>query len=349
LTKIGDLDLEITFSKIHLNPFDFYFGATYFKANIEQKTYLTLQNSCNQPLDGCINLLLSFRDLLSFAMTKPTSIIEITGKADITHTKPVQQANGSIKLEEELQETQVIIMFGLWNSAKNSEVELSPNEMLFLFSDVENSLGQIFETWNSKREVYESVFELLMITMYTPNLYLHYRFLNIVQALEAYHTSKHEGLYQDKKVYEKGLCKEFLKVLKSFPSESVDRDNGISDEFRNALKGKLKSQTRFTLETRLKEILSSLFPLLPENFIGSIQDRELFAHRASETRNALTHHDKEKRDKAAKGQELFHLFHTLTVILQICLLRELDLTDDSIKAISERNRSYQKEWRPSSN
>lgn len=131
--------------------------------------------------------------------------------------------------------------------------------MLFLFSDVENNLGSVFKTWISKREAYESVFDLLMTTMYTPSLYLHYRFLNIIQALEVYHTSKYEGTYQDRKVYEKGLYRQFLEVLKNFPSESVDRENGISDEFRNALKGKLKSQTRFTLETRLKEILSDVF------------------------------------------------------------------------------------------
>lgn len=349
LTKIGNLDLDITFSPIYVNPFDFYFGATYYKANIEQKTYLTIQNSCNQPIDDCINLLISFRDFLSFAMTKATSVIEIAGKADVIYTKPVQQANGAFTLEEEVRETQVIIMFGLWNSTKSSEIKLSPNEMLFLFSDVENNLGSVFETWINKRGVYESVFDLLMITMYTPSLYLHYGFLNIIQALEAYHTSKYEGSYQDRKVYEKGLCKKFLEVLKNFPSESVNPENGISDEFRNALKGKLKSQTRFTLETRLKEILSDVFSLLPNNFIGSVEDRELFSRRASETRNALTHHDKEKRKQAARGQELFQLFHTLTVILQTCLLRELNLTDESIKTLVERNRVYQNEWRPPSN
>ncbi|MBD2043317.1 HEPN domain-containing protein [Microcoleus sp. FACHB-672] len=349
LTKIGSLDLNITFSPINVNPFDFYLGATYYKANIEQKTYLTIQNPGNQPLDECINLLISFRDLLSFAMTKPTSVISVTGKTDVIQTKPIEQANGSITLKEELRETQVIIMFGLWNSEKNSETKLSPNEMLFLFSDVENSLGEVFETWIKKRETYESVFDLLMTTMYTPSLYLHYGLINIIQALEAYHTSKYEGIYQDKKVYEKGLYKKFLEVLKDFPSESVDNENGISDEFRNALKGKLKSQTRFTLETRLKEILSEIFCLLPPNFIGSLEARGLFARKASETRNALTHHDKEKRKKAGKGQELVQLFHTLTVILQICLLRELNIPDDSIKILVERNRVYQKEWRPSSN
>lgn len=345
LTKIGSLDLYITFSSVCVYPF--YPNA--YNANIEQKTYLTIQNPCNQPIDDCVNLLIRFSDLLSFAMTKATSVIKVTGKADVIHEKPVQQANGDFTLEKEARETQVIIIFGLWNPTKSSEINLSPDKMLFLFSDVENNLGSFFEAWINKREEYEPVFDLLMATMYSSSLYLGYKFLNIIQALEAYHTSKYEGSYQDKKIYKQGLYQEFIKVLDKFPSESDNQENGISDEFRNALKGNLKNQTSFTLETRLKEILNKVSSLLPNNFIGSVKDRELFSRRASETRNALTHHDKEKRQQAARGRELFQLFHTLTVILQICLLRELNLPDESIKILVERNRAYQKEWRPSSN
>lgn len=345
LTKIGSLDLYITFSSVCVYPF--YPNA--YNANIEQKTYLTIQNPCNQPIDDCVNLLIRFSDLLSFAMTKATSVIKVTGKADVIHEKPVQQANGDFTLEKEARETQVIIIFGLWNPTKSSEINLSPDKMLFLFSDVENNLGSFFEAWINKREEYEPVFDLLMATMYSSSLYLGYKFLNIIQALEAYHTSKYEGSYQDKKIYKQGLYQEFIKVLDKFPSESDNQENGISDEFRNALKGKLKNQTSFTLETRLKEILNKVSSLLPNNFIGSVKDRELFSRRASETRNALTHHDKEKRQQAARGRELFQLFHTLTVILQICLLRELNLPDESIKILVERNRAYQNEWRPPSN
>jgi hypothetical protein len=346
LTKIGSLDLYITFSSVCVYPF--YPDA--YNASIEQKTYLTIQNPCNKPIDDCVNLLIKFSDLLSFAMTEATSVIKVAGKADVILEKPVQKANGDFALEKEARETQVIIIFGLWNPTKSSEINLSPNE-LFRFSDIENNLGSFFEAWINKREEYEPVFDLLMATMYASSLYLHYKFLNIIQALEAYHTSKYEGSYQDKKIYKKGLFKKFIEVLNDFPSESDNQENGISDEFRNALKGKLKNQTSFTLETRLKEILNKVSSLLPNkpDFIGNEKDRELFSKRASETRNALTHHNKEKRQQAARGRELFQLFHTLTVILQICLLRELNLPDESIKILVERNRAYQKEWRPPSN
>jgi len=342
LLKFNDLDLEITFSSKGS-----YFDIPYFKSHIEQKTFLTIQNICDQSLEECFNLVINFRDLLSFAMTIPTSVISITGKVDITHTKFVEKEPEVFKREVEIQETQVIIIFNLSNPEKISNVNLAISEMLFLFSDIED-FGNVFEAWLNKRELYESVFDLLLITMYSPDLYLHYKFLNIIQALEAYHTMKYEvGIYQDQKVYKKGLYKKFLDVLEKFPSEHDDKENGISDEFKKALKGKLKLQTRFTLETRLKEILIDILPLLPNNFIG--KDTAIFANKASETRNALTHHDKEKRKKAAQGKELFQLFHSLSVVLQICLLREINIPDESIRDLIVQNRKYQREWHPPSN
>lgn len=346
IAKIENLDLNITFSQVYFNPFNFFSKREYYRANLEQIVWLTMENPCNQPFNECIQLLINFRDLLSFAMTKPTSVIEVSGRTNVTYTKGVLQASGKIVLEEEQRETQVFILFSLGNSAKAVEIEIPTNKMLFLFRDLENNLGEIFEAWINKREEYQPIFDLLLITMYTPNLYLHYRFLNVVQALEAYHTNKYEDIYQDVKIYEKGLYKKFREVLDAFPSKNVDQENGISDEFRKALKGKLKAQTRFTLETRLKDLLKKVSPLLPNDFIGSTTDRDSFARRSAETRNALTHHDKEKRKQAAQGQELNQLFYTLKVILQICLMKEISFNDNSIKTLVERNRVYQDEWKP---
>ena len=338
LLEFNGLSLEITFSSNGS-----YFEIPRFKSHIEQKTFLTIQNIGVQSLDEYFNLVVHFRDLLSFAMTMPTSVISITGKVDVAHTNFVEKEPEVFTPEVEIQETQVIIIFNLLHLEKNSNVNIAYSEMLFFFADVKD-FGNVFEAWLNKRELYESVFDLLLITMYSPDLYLHYKFLNMIQALEAYHTIKYEGIYQDQKIYQKGIYTEFRKILDEFPSENDDKENGISEEFRNALIGKLKNQTRFSLETRLKEILRDILPLLPNNFIGT--DIAIFAKKASETRNALTHHDKEKRKKAAQGRELFQLFHSLSVVLQICLLREINIPDESIQDLIVRNRKYLREWHP---
>lgn len=347
LTEVEGLNISITFSQIYVNPFDIYFGATYYKGNVEQKTFLTLQNPQDKSIDKCVELIIHFRDFLSFAMSKPSSVTSVTGKLDIIYEKPILKDDKTYTTEEETRETQVDIIFALWNSQKHSEIKISLHEMLFICSDVQGRLGIVFKEWLHKKEIYESVFELFMTTMYTPSLYLHYGFLNMIQALEVYHGNKYEGTYQLNEIYKEGIYEKLLEAINQFPSNSVDSKGGISDDFRAALKGKLNFLNQHTLQTRLSEILEDITYLLPENFIGEAEDRKKFISKASNTRHALAHHNRKQKKKAAKDQELLRLFHTLTVILQSCLLRELGFTDESIKDLINRNRNYQREWRSS--
>jgi hypothetical protein len=347
IAEFEGLDLSITFSQIYINPFDIYFGATYYKGNVEQKTFLTLHNPKNESIDKCVEIIVHFRDFLTFAMSKPSSMSAVTGNVDVTYEKPILKDDGSYSIEEEIRENQVNILFGLWNSEKSSEVKISLHEMLFIYGDIEGKLGEIFKQWLHKKEAYESVFELFMTTMYTPNLYLHYGFINMIQALEVYHGNKYEGTYQKDEIYKEGIYKNLLEAIEKFPSENGESQHGISDDFRSALKGKLNFLNQHTLQTRLGEILEDITCLLPDNFVGGADDRKSFISRASNTRHALAHHNKRQNKKAAKGRELLQLFHTLKVILQSCLLRELGFTDESIKKLIERNRDYQREWRSS--
>lgn len=347
LGEVEELNISITFSQIYVNPFDIYFGATYYKGNVEQKTFLTLRNPQEKSIDKCIELIVHFRDFLSFAMSKPSSMASVTGNLDITYEKPVLRDDGTYTTEEETKETEVNIIFSIWNSEKHSEAKTSLHEMLFVHSDVEGRLGIVFKEWLHKKEIYESVFELFMTTIYTPNLYLHYGFLNIIQALEVYHGNKYQGKYQLDKAYKGGIYGKLLEAVDQFPSDSIDSQYGINNDFREALKGKLNFLNQHTLQTGLGEILENIVCLLPENFIGETEDRKKFISKASNTRHALAHHNKKQRKKAAKEQELLRLFHTLTVILQTCLLRELGFTDESIKNLLNRSRKYQREWRSS--
>jgi hypothetical protein len=362
LTKINDLDISINFFQMFNQFENRYFGTAYYKINIEQKTYLTISNYDNKSLSECIDLFIHFRDFLSFAMSKPTSIISVEGKLDVTVPRYVNQDDRTDIMGEQVQEQEIIILFGLGGNLSNSEAKLSVHEMLFTFNDMEDRLGEIFTAWINNQEKYTPVFQLLMTTIYTPNLYINYGFINIIQALESYHSAsdrfKDKGKYQQSKIYKNGILKQLLEVIEEFPGKnfdekfperSFDETNGINDDFRGALKGGVQKLNRVTLQTRLHQIIEEISDLLPSDFIGDIQNRQLFASRASKTRNAWTHHDEKEKEKAAKGKELIQLFQTLTVILQVCLLRELNFTDDSIKKVISRNRNYQSEWHSPSN
>ncbi|WP_199333889.1 HEPN domain-containing protein [Oculatella sp. FACHB-28] len=259
LAQIDGLDLSVTFSKTYFNPLPLALGATYYEGSVEQINYLTIYNPEGKPIDESINLLTHFRDLLSFAMSKSIPIVSVSGIVDVPKPKCSRQADGMYLEEEETQEAEVTILFGLWNNIKSSGDTFDPYDMLFLFDDTDGKLGEILQKWIEKKtDEYKPVFDLLLDTMYHSSLYLYHSFLNTIQALEAYCNSK-----------------------------------------------KSKRHYKLKLEEIIEKNLKGISHLLPENFIGDLEDRKEFSKRASYTRNALTHYDNERYEKAAKGKELF--------------------------------------------
>jgi len=95
IAEFEGLDLSITFSQIYINPFDIYFGTTYYKGNVEQKTFLTLHNPKNKSIDKCVEIIFHFRDFLTFAMSKPSSMSAVTGNVDVSYEKPIFKDDGS--------------------------------------------------------------------------------------------------------------------------------------------------------------------------------------------------------------------------------------------------------------
>jgi hypothetical protein len=302
----------------------------------------------DMPINKCVEIICDFRDFMTFAMSTPSSMSAITGKVSVNCKKQFPNDDGlSSSIEEATIEDEVNILFGIENFENSSEREIFPDQMLFLFGEIESSLGEIFEKWLYIKTFYEPVFELFMATMYAPNLYLHHGFLNMIQALEFYYGKKYkESKYQPTEIYKKGISKNLLGVIKRF-SSNKKKKNGISDDFREVLEARVRSDlNRLSLRNSLENLLlEHLIPLLPDNFIGAAIDKKSFIKKAADTRNALTHHS--QKEKAATGEELHQVFHTLKVIVQSCLLQELGFKDESIKKLIERNRDYKKEWRPS--
>jgi hypothetical protein len=92
--------------------------------------------------------------------------------------------------ENRLETVHIPISFGLQSNAENLEADLPASRMLFSLREAENSLEKTFCAWVKKREEINLVFELFMITLYAPKLYLRYKFSNMIQAIEVYYETK---------------------------------------------------------------------------------------------------------------------------------------------------------------
>lgn len=99
----------------------------------------------------------------------------------------------------------------------------------------------------------------------------------------------------------------------------------------------MKYGNEFSLRKRLKEFFVKYQEIL-DRFI---ENKNAFIEKVVNTRNYQTHHDKELKEHAANGKNLYHLTQKLDMCLKICLLTELGFNSEEIKALLSRNWRYQ--------
>ncbi|MDF2441566.1 MAG: hypothetical protein JWN98_2550, partial [Abditibacteriota bacterium] len=98
-------------------------------------------------------------------------------------------------------------------------------------------------------------------------------------------------------------------------------------------KGKLNYSNEVTLHQRLEDIFDTYTAIF-----GVYQNQDAFIKRAKDTRNYLTHYDAKSKRKAAQHEELYRLSQSVRMLLEMCLLKELGLADDTIRKILQRGR-----------
>jgi hypothetical protein len=255
------------------------------------------------------------RDFLSLAI----------GKAVYPHLIIGKSKASTAKLEDgEIVFNDILIFYKLGPFVDFSKTVLR-HEMLFSFKDVSDNFELYLNNWINKSELLQPVYELYFGTLYNPSMYLSHKFLSLIQALESYHRRRHEGKYISDEDYTV-LYDSFLNTI----PQNIDAD------FRESLCNKLKYLNEFSLRKRLKEILNRYKDLVEP----VVRDKESFIEAVKNTRDFLTHYDKNLESESKKGQDLYWLTQKMKCLLEICFLSELGMSDEVIKAIISRNQGY---------
>jgi len=152
--------------------------------------------------------------------------------------------------------------------------------------------------------------------LYNPRMYLEDRFLSLIQAIESFHRRVYGGKYLPDEKYDK-----LYEVLVNGVPEDVE------SELKDRLMEYLKYGNEFSLRKRLKEIFDKYKEIL-DKFIENKKD---FIEKVVNTRNYFTHYDKELKEYAARGEDLYRLTQKLRMCLEICLLTEIGFTSKEIK------------------
>jgi len=210
---------------------------------------------------------------------------------------------------------------------QNNELQLKDSigilDTLVSFNKIKSKFSDILNTWFLFYDNYKSSFVLFFESIYLLNkLNLENKYLNIVHSLESYHrkNQNHSNSYMEKEKYISSIYKDLTKYI---PVE-------LEDDFKDALKSKLKYGYEYSLRRRIKELFR-----LNNDFINNfIINSDILQKEIIETRNYLTHYD-EKTNFVKDENDLYVLCEKIKVIFIILLLFELKFSNDDIKILIE--------------
>jgi len=311
--------IEAKFDKYNIS-IDFNFNTKRengYELNLKQTTVFKIEPNnpfhLNEYLD---EHLYNIQNFLSLAIGTAAYPLIIIGKSKASITK---LNDGTIVYND-------ILIFYKLGTLVDLSKKVYEFDMLFSFKDISDNFEIILKNWIEKSEILRPVYDLYFGTLYNPSMYLQHQFLSLVQALESYHRRKYEGKYISDNNYS-----ELHEILvKSIPKN-------VESDFRKSLYQKIKYLNEFSLRKRIKEIFLKYGDLVE----SIIQDQENFIEDIVNTRNFLTHYDKDLEPKSKKGKELYWLTQKMKFLLEICLLSELGIHDESIKTLVSRNQKFQ--------
>lgn len=292
---------------------------TFDEAIVKQKTYITTKFKEYTPFDECMSILRSIQHFLCISMEEPPFPMEIQMRCKTISQSKVILPDTIINVIYK-----PILIF-------DSKEKLG-FEMLFTFSDIKERGTDFLTNWFSKYTTLGHVFDLYFAHLHSPFSYSENRFIDIIQALEAYHRRVFGGKYLEDTEYEEHLLKSFI--------NAIPKD--IDPDFRNSLvNGKLKYTHEYSLRKRLDDILDRFQPAFPEGIFDSGEKRKQFINRIVDTRNYLTHYDKKGENVITSGTGLYDLEQGLKFLMEIALLKEIGFELAEIKNLISKSHSYQ--------
>lgn len=193
-------------------------------------------------------------------------------------------------------------------------------EMLFPFSEIKDHVDTYLKNWYSKMDCFEPVFNMYFAVLYQPDLYLDHKFLTYVIALETYHRIVTKNAPK--------FCKEEYNRLVEGMLASIPQEH---EKYQKHFRSRLQFGNEPTLREKLRYLVDKM-PKVSETFIcHNDSGCKEFVHVVTETRNGLVHFAEWRSTKGIHTiGELAIIVKKLQLLMQICLLQEIGLSDRQI-------------------
>jgi len=298
--EIYTLYYHLTFS----DPF--YFMQE--EITLKQKPYLIIEPQSVQTIEWFMETAKQMKRLLELAMGVPLSYDSIIVESPDIYYEFEEGRKHSRPLE-------VLHAYKQNVDNKLSIKRIKKHDYLFNLSELKQA---DFLQWQEVANKLEPIIELYIESLYNQNLSVSRHFLNMVQALETYHSRRIANSLGDYK-------QRVEKLLEVRPEAFREKDREfLLDDSRNFI----------TLKSRLADLLLANYRFI--FYTGEFKLLE-FPQIIATTRNYYTHYNQKLEDRSLKGEKLVTAFHILRNILEFYLLKEFGFEEDFIhERIRER-------------
>jgi hypothetical protein len=295
ITQIGDEELRLS-STWALG------GNNITQTYLNQGTYLELKYPAAQPLESILDDVKHLQDLLTLATAAPTVPEEITlWREDIVHELPSGE-----------QRPQAMEYYaGQLAERVRLDAPQSAGKVLFQFNDI-GGLPTIAQ-WVKVAREYHTVSGSLLSIRYAAGLYVENRFNNVISAAESFHRLRFPNEVMPEEKYK----------------QYVDE---ILSDVRKSRQRWLKYKLRYANEPRLWDRLDALVHYAGTAFVALYDEPKSWITVVTESRNRLTHHDKERAINFQSG-DLYFLTESVFALVMLCLLHECDVNEGTFAAI----------------
>lgn len=229
---------------------------------------------------------------------------------------------------------EVIEIFHNVSKFNQQITELSEVDFLFTCRDIKDKLEEVLQIWFKHSALFEKVYDTYFEILYNRQISLEHKFLSLVRALEIYYdfNSKMHNLGKSYALSEdrwNSVKNEIINLI----------FNMLSEKEANILMRNLDCLNRFPLEEKLGYILNNcLGQYLKElnEFIDDfITDENDFIEKIVMIKDRLSNSTNEyiSKGKSIKSSELRNIVLNLKRLLEICILRDLNFSFETIKKI----------------
>jgi hypothetical protein len=153
-------------------------------------------------------------------------------------------------------------------------------------------------------------------------MHLNQQFLNIIIALESFHSHVFNSKYFNEELKKSIIKKIDAECLVNIPSD-----------IKKKIIQKLQYINEFSLRSRLKDLFGKF------NYceFAFFRNEGEFIEKIVAIRNFLIHYDKKLKSKIPEDEEFFYLIQKLKVLLEVCLLEEIGFSKEEINRFILRN------------